>query len=859
MVFENSSTLPMAMSKSVTSTNYEIIAQDPLKHVLTVVEKKIRNLDKRKVKLDGYRKMVAEGVALDPDQDSAVSKYDEVIGSLEFAKEICKVFSCLSLEVNKTQQLVEQREKISKEENDLSRSQFVAKSLCILRLFSSQQQIQQDFLKGKRNAEVLVQSEMDLLLRFCSSCLGLSEGKGDNLLDEADRCGEHLNQLYDASTEAICGSSYDVVHGIFTRICSCGYFEELPEFCGNVDAADVPNADDLSETSTSSLDDDDNEYADEQNQLPKEGIEFSSSSALNQNSNINETAQPFSEINQDSSFCKTDYPTELSSLQSGENRKPSIPFTDASHANEDVMNAIQPNSINFVSFQYDETQNKTTQQLVPTTSMRPTHTIEEVLADVQGEYNFLQDSMIEVKDNKHSLKYPDSTSGPQANVLNDNTNINQLNTTNPHNSVLQSSPFLSANTAPEKDNSYKTGQNISSNDLNFQPTHHLSNPNSNNAFASVYADQETDDSYAANRLSQGSESNMTSQVDNLGMGQTTFGNSENSYDRSNTSANFGQSLHSLDSYKTVQSDVNMVKTVPDSTYGSSPFNSMPGSSPQPFDSALGGNSIPDPIPLPSSQQVASQTLATSDPPAAHIPFPNEKLSGYKSYNSEPSTTENSNGSLPQDDATSAFNSVAEHHMSAGDAEAASLSLNQLEPKSQDDISKNTDEGSSVANKNTSANLSSSNKSSANQPYSGSRQNRMQTGYSGPAGNYRGNHMSRQQGQGMTGFYQRGGNYRPNSNRSYGNFDSMGHPKHFGGPGGGYQQHPQAIPPFNSQYSRPQDNGGYGGMQRRGGGGSGPNRGGGGRGYSSRGNMRNGGPGNYNRSRTFRPQNADQTT
>ena len=58
---------------------------------------------------------------------------------------------------------------------------------------------------------------------------------------------------------------------------------------------------------------------------------------------------------------------------------------------------------------------------------------------------------------------------------------------------------------------------------------------------------------------------------------------------------------------------------------------------------------------------------------------------------------------------------------------------------------------------------------------------------------------------MGGFYQnRSGNYRPSHNRGYGNFDSMGHPKHFGGPGGGYQ-HSQGgagmAAPFPSHYSR----------------------------------------------------------
>ena len=50
--------------------------------------------------MDGYRKVVDSGGSLDPDQEAAVNKYQEVIGSLEFAKELLKAFSGLSADVS---------------------------------------------------------------------------------------------------------------------------------------------------------------------------------------------------------------------------------------------------------------------------------------------------------------------------------------------------------------------------------------------------------------------------------------------------------------------------------------------------------------------------------------------------------------------------------------------------------------------------------------------------------------------------------------------------------------------------------------------------------------------------------------
>ncbi|XP_023326680.1 caprin-1 [Eurytemora carolleeae] len=52
--------------------------ESSLNQALAIVEKKVRNLEKRKAKLDTYRESKAAGKALNEDQKLAVSKYDEV-------------------------------------------------------------------------------------------------------------------------------------------------------------------------------------------------------------------------------------------------------------------------------------------------------------------------------------------------------------------------------------------------------------------------------------------------------------------------------------------------------------------------------------------------------------------------------------------------------------------------------------------------------------------------------------------------------------------------------------------------------------------------------------------------------------
>lgn len=65
---------------------------EPFSTSITAAEHKIRNLEKRKLKLDQYRNEQAEGKTLNADQAAAVAKYNEVIQTLEHNRELV---SCL--------------------------------------------------------------------------------------------------------------------------------------------------------------------------------------------------------------------------------------------------------------------------------------------------------------------------------------------------------------------------------------------------------------------------------------------------------------------------------------------------------------------------------------------------------------------------------------------------------------------------------------------------------------------------------------------------------------------------------------------------------------------------------------------
>merc|ERR1712013_299023 len=81
-----------------------------LQAALAIVEKKVRNLEKRKGKLDAYRDTLQRGKSLNEDQQAAVAKYDEVIGTLEFARELSGQFTKLALDEAKDKKKMMKKE-----------------------------------------------------------------------------------------------------------------------------------------------------------------------------------------------------------------------------------------------------------------------------------------------------------------------------------------------------------------------------------------------------------------------------------------------------------------------------------------------------------------------------------------------------------------------------------------------------------------------------------------------------------------------------------------------------------------------------------------------------------------------------
>merc|ERR1719180_240421 len=149
-----------------TNNKAEMMAGGPENNMVTqalaIVEKKVRNLEKRKGKLDGYREDKRRGKELNEDQKAAVAKYDEVVGTLDFARELTGQFTKLASDDAKDRKKQAKREQQEKARQELAK---VAYMLSVRELLSSlgEEGVVGELSEGKAGAPTLTSEQLSQL------------------------------------------------------------------------------------------------------------------------------------------------------------------------------------------------------------------------------------------------------------------------------------------------------------------------------------------------------------------------------------------------------------------------------------------------------------------------------------------------------------------------------------------------------------------------------------------------------------------------------------------------------------------------------------------------------------------------
>lgn len=118
----------------VSEQEMDVIMTDPFKYVSDHVKRKIRNLEKRKEKLDGYKAKLAKGDKLNADQLDAIAKYGEVIGMITFASEIVNHLTGLENPVKKERKKRNRREQIKQQQDRMDLMTRAIETLTLMHL-----------------------------------------------------------------------------------------------------------------------------------------------------------------------------------------------------------------------------------------------------------------------------------------------------------------------------------------------------------------------------------------------------------------------------------------------------------------------------------------------------------------------------------------------------------------------------------------------------------------------------------------------------------------------------------------------------------------------------------------------------
>ncbi|XP_059608622.1 caprin homolog [Phlebotomus argentipes] len=214
----------------------------PIRQVIVAVEHKIRNLEKRKGKLESYRDLQKSGKDLTTDQKIAVSKYDEVTQCLDFARELFKQVHAISAMWDKDQKKVARKETANRIQNEVTK---VKEVLIIQDTLENlrDEQAREDFLTGSNGAAKLEKKELDLLDKLYDNST-VKRVPGSNLesyLACAQKAADHLISTVDGKPKSFCDTNYERVRNILQVVQNSGYFDK--QFAGT--DKDKPGVDEV--------------------------------------------------------------------------------------------------------------------------------------------------------------------------------------------------------------------------------------------------------------------------------------------------------------------------------------------------------------------------------------------------------------------------------------------------------------------------------------------------------------------------------------------------------------------------------------------------------------------------------------
>ncbi|XP_064513184.1 caprin-1 isoform X2 [Pseudopipra pipra] len=226
--------------------NITTVQTEAMKQILGVIDKKLRNLEKKKSKLDDYQERMNKGERLNQDQLDAVSKYQEVTNNLEFAKELQRSFMALSQDIQKTIKKTARREQLMREEAEQKRLKTVLELQFILEKLGDDE-VRSDLKQGSSGVPVLTEEELTMLDEFYKLVYP-ERDMNVRLNEQYEQASVHLWDLLEGKEKPVCGTTYKALKEVVERILQTSYFDSTHNhqngLCEEEEAAPAPAVED---------------------------------------------------------------------------------------------------------------------------------------------------------------------------------------------------------------------------------------------------------------------------------------------------------------------------------------------------------------------------------------------------------------------------------------------------------------------------------------------------------------------------------------------------------------------------------------------------------------------------------------
>lgn len=202
-------------------------ANDPIRQAIIVIEHKIRNLEKRKGKLESYRDIQKTGKELDRDQKIAVAKYDEVLQTLEITKDLNKQIVGIANDAAKLQKKLARKEAAERMQQDISKIREVLLIQDIL-INMADDDIRTSFLTGTNGANKLTSEELKVLDDIYNELTPKRDCDDVELTfqQQLQKSAEHFVAIIDGKQRDIVGTTYAKIRTIIQSINQSEYFDK---------------------------------------------------------------------------------------------------------------------------------------------------------------------------------------------------------------------------------------------------------------------------------------------------------------------------------------------------------------------------------------------------------------------------------------------------------------------------------------------------------------------------------------------------------------------------------------------------------------------------------------------------------